>query len=303
MLLAVAAFLCLLEVGARFAAPYLDRDRGHIHDFPRIAEELNQGEHPQILFLGNSLTLHGLDKEIVKTELIELGINQPTIDWTVPVGTDVTDWIYIFEQYFEEENEIPDVIIVGFVRHHARDHKPTKRLRRLGRHFLSFADIKECFEYDVLTFEDRAEVLLSNMSSVYGDQPNYRETVLGELLPGFWGAEKRFNHSMEQRQEAMSQGKDAPQPTFTRISRLAQKFKKSGCQGIFVAMPLPEPWDTDPEVEAAVKSKGMAYVDARNLEGLTAEDFPDGYHMGERAKELYSHFIAKEIANQLRKKK
>lgn len=303
VLVAVATFLLVLEVGARFAAPFLDRDRGHIHDFPAIADELSRGEYPRILFLGNSLTLHGLDKDMVRDDLIEAGFAQPTIGWTVPVGTDATDWIYLFDQYFKDENQIPDIVIVGYVRHHVRDHKPTKRLRRLGRHFLSLSDMKECFDHDVVTFEARAEVLLSNVSSLYGDQPNYRETALGELLPGFWGAEKRFNRSLEQRQEALSQGKDAPAPTFTRISRLSQKLKESGCLGIFVAMPLPEPWDTDPEVEAAVKASGMAYVDARAIEGLTAKDFPDGYHMGERAKEFYSHFIAKRIAEQLEKKK
>jgi hypothetical protein len=280
----------------------LNYDREHIHNLPEISRRLHQVPGARVLFLGNSLTRHGVSVDKVREELAYRGV-EPAIERTVPVGTDVTDWIYAYKRFFGNVDQAPDIVIVGFVRHHVRDLKPPKRLRRLGRHFLDLQDAPECFALDLHRFDTCAEVLLSRYWASYGDQLLYREGALYAILPGFQASERRFNHILERNQErtaALKNNGKPPEHTFDRIRRLAGLLKETGAHGIFVAMPLPHIWEPDPQVRQAVTSMGMTYVDARKLEGITSEDFPDGYHMGEKAKTAYSRLIAKHLADRLK---
>ncbi|MCP4375439.1 MAG: hypothetical protein GY794_04605 [bacterium] len=298
VLAVVLVVLGVCECWARLAASGLDYDRAHIAEFPAISRKLHQSESPRVLFLGNSLTMHGVVLDEVRAELDRRGV-QCTIDRTVPVATDVTDWIYLYERYFRNVDQTPDIVVVGFVRHHVKDLKPPKRLRRLGRHFLALSDMPECFAMDIPGFDERAELLLSRYSALFGDQLIYRENVLYSLLPDFKASEKRLNRILTRVQETAAKDQEQTPPTFERIGRLAKLVKDTGARGVFVAMPLPDIWDTDPQVEQAIKEMGMTYIDARKIDGITPEDFPDGYHMGEKAKLIYSRFIAARLAEQL----
>jgi len=294
--------VAICECGARIAASGLDYDRAHIAEFPEISDRLDASPAPRILFLGNSLMRHGVVLDEVRAELARLGIEKCTVERVVPVGTDVTDWIYIYKRFFSNPGRTPDIVVIGFVRHHTVDLKPPKRLRRLGRHFLDLADAPDCFARDVPNFDDRAALLLSRYWATFGDQLIYRERVLSSVLPGFKASEKRLNRILSRRKEALAarSGRDAPAPTFERMRRLAEMFKETGAHGIFAAMPLPHIWEPYPQVERTIEDAGMTYIDARKIDGVGPDDFPDGYHMGEKAKVIYSRFIAAELAERIR---
>ena len=304
VIVAVLAVLGVCECVARLAGRTLDWDREHIYEFPAISRRLHESEGPRVLLLGNSLTLHGVCADELQAELELLGYGDCTVEKVVPVGTDVTDWIYVYRRFFANVEQCPDIVVVGFARHHVRDLKPPKRLRRLGRHFLDLSDATECFEHDVLPFEERAALLMSRALALYGDQLCHRETALYWMLPGFKNGERKLNRDMEQRKEAAAQAKrngaEPPEPTFDRMRRLANLFKETGAGGLFVAMPLPDVWETDPQVEQIAVEAGMTYVDARKLSGVGSGDFPDGYHMGEEAKLVYSRFLAARIVERIR---
>jgi hypothetical protein len=303
VLAVVVAVLAVCECGARLAADHLDYDREHISQFPAISRKLHQAKRPRVLFFGNSLTMHGVSLDEVRAELARMGMGEPcTIDRFVPVGTDVTDWIYIYERFFRNVDQAPDIVIVGFAGHHMRDLKPPKRLRRLGGRFLDMRDAPECFSRDVTRFDDRVEVLLSRGSSVFGDQLIYREAALYGILPWFQASERRLNSILTVSKEAAAAKPNAtprPKPTFERVRRLARLLKDTGARGVFVAMPLPHVWDADPEVQRIVEEMGMTFIDARKVDGITADDFPDGYHMGPKANGVYSRFMAARLAEQL----
>jgi len=298
------AVVAIFEITARFVGSDLNWDRAHIYKIPEISRRLNDTDSESVLFMGNSLTLHGVETDDVIDELKTRGISDVVVDRVIPVGTDVTDWIYIYRTFFSNVDQCPDVVVVGFVRHHMQDLKPPKRLRRLGRHFLSFANEMEIFSEDIQDFDDRAEVVLSQISACFGDQPLYNEGALYSLLPHYSYGEKRINHLLNKVHERIAlrrlDGADPPPPTFRRVERLAKIFKDSGTHAIFVAMPLPEHWEMDPEVEKLVRDSGMTFIDARKVEGIETEDFPDGYHMGDRARGIFSRFIAGKIAEHLK---
>ncbi|MFT7619631.1 MAG: hypothetical protein ACI97A_003287 [Planctomycetota bacterium] len=292
-------FLLLCELAAQLGAKHLNRDRMHIHELPAIAKRLHESAGPKILILGNSLSLHGVSSEIMQTQMKADGIHDATVEFAVPVGTDSMDWLYLYRRYFLNPELIPDVVVIGYVRHHVVDLVPPKRIRRLGRHFLDVVDAKKMFNDSVPKFETQVELLLSNLSAAYGDQPEYRDLALGEVLPNFSKSERRINKVLEDKQIALV-GDVTTGKKFEHIEDLAKILKATGTHGIFIPMALPEPWETDPEVEQIITELGMTYLDARNLESLTPEDFPDGYHMGERAKELYSRFLGKHVVSQLK---
>jgi len=290
----VLAVVAIFEIAARFMADDLSDDRAHIHGIPEISRRLDEAPGRCVLFLGNSLSLHGVDAALVAESLKDV-----TVDRVIPVGTDVTDWIYIYRRYFGNVDRNPDVVVVGFVRHHVRDLKPPKRIRRLGRHFLSFDNEMEIFTEDVHDYDDRAELVLSQVSSCFGDQLFYNEWVLAELLPWYHRCTKRLNWMLDRVQKRIAKqrlaGRPPPAPTFDRVARLAKIFRENGTRGVFVAMPLPEVWEMDPEVQKAVEAEGMTFVDARAIGGMVETDFSDGYHMGESGREKFSRFIAKII--------
>ena len=300
VLAVVAAVLALCECAARLAADYLDYDRVHIAQFPNISRDLHESKGTRVLFFGNSLTMHGVRLDKVRAELTRRGAGDScTVDRFVPVGTDITDWIYIYERFFRNVDQVPEIVIVGFAGHQMRDLKPPKRLRRLGGRFLDMHDVPECFSIDVLNYEDQAEVLLSRGSSMFGDQLIYREGALYGLLPSFQASERRLNHILARRKDAQAVG-GPEKPTFTRVKRLAKLLKDTGARGMFIAMPLTYVWDADPEVQQIVEEMGMIYIDARKIDGITPDDFPDGYHMGEKANGVYSRFVAAKLAEQLK---
>jgi len=301
VLAAVAVVVAIFECGARIAASGLDYDRAHIAKFPEISKRLDESPGPRILFLGNSLMRHGVVLDEVRAELRRLGVERFTVERVVPVGTDVTDWLYIYKRFFINSDRTPDIVVLGFVRHHTVDLKPPKRLRRLGRHFLDLRDAPECFAHDVRGFDDQAALLASRYWATFGDQLIYRERTLYALLPGFQSSEKRLNRILTRRKEAAAarNSRPAPEPTFERLDRLAELLKDSGADGIFAAMPLPHIWAPYPQVQKTVESRGMTYVDARKIDGVGPDDFPDGYHMGENAKIVYSRFIAARLAERI----
>jgi hypothetical protein len=77
-------------------------------------------------------------------------------------------------------------------------------------------------------------------------------------------------------------------------------WRAQGIEVALVAMPVPSGYEIDPEVVRKAQSAGVKLIDARLMSSLTPADFPDGYHMGSRAAESYTRFVAERVADTLR---
>lgn len=293
----IAAVLCVLaacELAVRIASPYLDSDRIHIAEFPDISKKLAQSTSPRVLFLGNSLTRSGVDMDIVREELVRRGQNNASIAKIVPVGTVVTDWHYIFEKYFSDVDQCPDIVVIGFVRHHIPDSRDLK-CRRLGRYFCEVNHLAEIFEYDVAALSKRTEVLLSRFWATYGEQSLVQERIYDSFIPNYRSATRKINKLLLADEEKKNEHLENPKRTYHRLKRIAELLKKNNTHGIFVAMPLPDVWELDADVAKTVRQCGMTFIDGRKIPGMKNEDFRDGYHLGQNGAKIYSQFIAGKI--------
>ncbi|BDS05785.1 hypothetical protein NT6N_08250 [Oceaniferula spumae] len=312
VVMVVLAFVLVLELIARIIAPVLDFDRENIFAFPKVIENLeekaDQSGNPKVVFFGNSLMLHGLDQELVQSEL-EV-IDGPEIESAkvTPVGTAMLDWVYLYRRYFTDTDSHPDYLVVGFVAHHIHDQEAIK-LRRLSRHFVAGEDLPVLWETDLQDFHSISQSVLCHVSALEGDQPEHQLGILQTLIADYKAGLNRNNRLVADGRKRKQQfaiekdpGKAVPtddQESYDRMKRFIAEAIKHGVKIFFVPMPQPEVWDFNPEAQKIIEAEGMTVLDARRIPGMTPEDFSDGYHLGETGKVKFSEWMAGQLKDQM----
>jgi len=303
---AIVVFICILEIIARLIAPHLDYDRENIFRFPKdisqLEEEAKQSAEPRVVFFGNSLMLHGLDEAIFHEESKKIGSPEVKSCKITPVGTAMLDWVYLYRRYFEKKSSAPEVLVVGFVRHHIYDQEPIK-LRRLSRHFVKTPDLPVLWNTDLDNFHQKVQSTLCHFSALEGDQTEYPLGILYTVVPDYKAGLKRNNrlvaaeHERKAKALAKKEGRPfgEPESTFERMTRFIHFAKAQGVQLVFVPMPQPDVWDFNPKAAQIIKDNGGVILDARRIPGMTEADFSDGYHLGETGKEKFSRWIAHQM--------
>ncbi|MBK1790824.1 hypothetical protein [Persicirhabdus sediminis] len=301
----VVIFVLVLEIVARFLAPHLDYDRKHIHAFDQTLSQLEsdalESGAPRVVFFGNSLMMHGLKPEILHDELDRLGGLDIETAKITPVGTAMLDWVYLYQRYFEGPEKHPDVLVVGFVRHHIYDQEPIK-LRRLSRHFVASQDLPELWQTDLPDFHSIVQSSLCSVSALCGDQELHQRSILYCAVPDYSAGVKRNNRivSAAKKRHAQQMGAAAPPTdTFQRMERFITACKERGVKLYFVPMPQPKVWPFNPAAAEVIENHGMQVLDARQIEGMDAEDFSDGYHLGESGGEKFSRWLAGQLKDEL----
>lgn len=302
----VVVFLITLEIIARVMAPTLDYDREHIHAFPDIIAEADQkaeeSQKPSIIFFGNSLMMHGLDEDILHGELKKQEGPEVVSTKITPVGTAMLDWVYLYKRYFESTNQHPDMLVVGFVAHHIHDQEPIK-LRRLSRHFVAKDNFPELWTKDLGDFHRIAQSTLCNISALEGDQPEHQLSLLSGIISHYKPGLNKNNELVRaaaERRAAKNPSTSTQKQTFQRMERFIETCKKHGVEVWFVPMPQPDHWNLHPEAVALAERHGMKVVDARAINGMTEEDFSDGYHLGESGTDKFTHWMAGQVKKHLK---
>ena len=304
---AVVIFICILEIIARVIAPNLDYDRTNIHAFPETITKLQhraeKSGKQRIVFFGNSLMMHGLNEELFHQELTKVGGSEVETTKITPVGTAMLDWVYLYRRYFAEESSRPDVLIVGFVRHHIHDQEAIK-LRRLSRHFVADQDLPTLWKNDLGSFHEEVQSTLCHFSAFEGDQPEYPLGILYTMVPDYQRGVKKNNrlvaadHERKAKAKAKKEGLalGEPEESYGRMTRFIERCQADGVKIIFVPMPQPHVWDFNPEAVKIIQDHGESIFDAREIDGMTDEDFSDGYHLGETGAEKFSRWLAHQIS-------
>jgi len=307
VVMVVIAFILSLELIARIIAPVLDYDRENIYAFPetiaQLKEDANTSGKQKVVFFGNSLMLHGLDQTLVKDELKNM--ESPAIESAkvTPVGTAMLDWVYLYRRYFTDKNSHPDILVVGFVGHHIHDQEAIK-LRRLARHFVAVQDLPLLWDKDLKDFHNITQSILCNVSALEGDQPEHQLGILQTLVADYRKGLNRNNNLVSAWKQRLAKDSDAPndkettyepEETYQRMQRFIAECREHNVKVYFVPMPQPEIWDFNPEAQRIIEAEGMSVLDARDIEGMTPEDFSDGYHLGETGNEKFSKWMAAQL--------
>ena len=304
VLLVLAVFICALEIVSRILAPTLDYDRKHIHNFPEIAKKLQKNESikPKVLFLGNSLVMHGLDLEFTQNKFDKKDLL--TTSKITPVGTAITDWTYLFKRYFPAETEQPDVVIMGFVGHHISDDY-TLKIRRLGRHFVAQKNLPELWSTELHDIHRCTQTSLAHYSSLMGDQPEHQLYILDFLIPHYKSGVRLNNDIVDAANQRRAENNAEPSssapatPSFARIKRFSDMMKERGVELWFVPMPQPEHYSLPDGCEEFIKECGIHFRDARSIPTMGESDFSDGYHLGETGKVKFTTWIHSQLNQHL----
>lgn len=304
---AVVTFIIVLEIIARIIAPDLDYDRKNIHAYPDTITDLGQraekSGNPRVVFFGNSLMMHGLDENIYHEEMESVGGPKFETTKITPVGTAMLDWVYLYRRYFESEESHPDIIVVGFVRHHIHDQEAIK-LRRLSRHFVARRDLPVLWQTDLENFHQVTQSSLCNISALEGDQPEHQLGILYSSVWDYQRGVKKNNRLVAADKErkaaiiAKASGNTPtgePEETYGRMERFIKQCQAHDVKIIFVPMPQPHVWNFNPKALELANQYGANTLDARKIEGMTNEDFSDGYHLGETGNEKFSRWLARKM--------
>lgn len=292
VVLLVLAGLGLLEVGMRGIEARLSKDVAHLRAFPEIAESLEDETAPtdlKVLFLGNSLTRHGVAPEVFREEVGSQGVAIATA-CVHPDNTALADWYYAYLNFFEREDRLPDVLIIGFEGGHLRD-APTRHPNRLARYYDCRTDNRDdLVRFDLPTFEDRAAFLLAGHSAMYSNRDRIERRVLDLLIPGYRDGIQQLNHYQVSETE-----RRAPTPQYDRLRKLIEHTKRAGVDLILAAMPIADPYQLDAELLEVVAETGTRLIDCRNVPGMVPDMFPDGIHMTAEASQIYSSYLAHQL--------
>ena len=94
------ALLLVVEAGMRRLEPYLSADVEHIQNIPKIVGRFDQTGH-DLLFLGSSMTRHGVDAAALEPVLAAQGVAPGTfsLSFIYPDASDILDWTYVYHHY------------------------------------------------------------------------------------------------------------------------------------------------------------------------------------------------------------
>lgn len=286
VLAALVCFLAGLELIARMISESLDDDRAHIAQFDELVGELGEKKGA---VLGNSLLLHGLNLEQFAQESPDFSTIRVT-----PVSSAVLDWGHLYERYFLKGEELPEHLFVGFVAHHVDDSEPAK-LRRLSRHFVSTGSLSQLWERERFDLHQRVQSGLSHVSALIGDQPAHRERVLDYFID-WYRLGLRTNQDWVTGKVESSVER---QSSFERMTRFVDMVQAGGTRLWIIPLSQPEYWELNSGLLELIEKKGVGLMDARSIPGMTADDFSDGYHLGESGAEKFTKWFAKEISEKI----
>ena len=286
VLAVLVCFLAGLELIARMISESLDDDRAHIAQFDELVGELGEKKGA---VLGNSLLLHGLNLEQFAQESPDFSTIRVT-----PVSSAVLDWGHLYERYFLKGEELPEHLFVGFVAHHVDDSEPAK-LRRLSRHFVSTGSLSQLWERERFDPHQRVQSGLSHVSALIGDQPAHRERVLDYFID-WYRLGLRTNQDWVTGEVESSIER---QSSFERMTRFIDMVQAGGTRLWIIPLSQPEYWELNSGLLELLEKKGVGLMDARFIPGMTADDFSDGYHLGESGAEKFTKWFAKEISEKI----
>ncbi len=289
VLLVVAGLFLLLEILIRIGGESLSKDIAHLRSFPRIAQEMAEFDADQgvrILFLGNSLTRHGVDQNaFAEVAEQDFGIAVQSVKMN-PDNTDLADWFYAYRTFFSKPGINPDVLIIGFEGVHLRD-APSRHPDRLAQYYCTWSDWPDLCKYDLKTFEDRIYFILCRFSAAFGNRDRIQKRVLDKLIPDYRTGMDELNQRRNQNNK-----KKQVVAEYEKLKELISIADQQGTKIILAAMPVPEEYEFDPGFLEVVNSSSAILIDCRKVEEITLPMFFDGLHMDKQAAKLYSSELA-----------
>jgi len=269
-----------------------------LRSFPRLVDDLFQGDPPRIAFIGNSRTQAGILPSVVQERLQTHGIGS-TVGKLSYHGTGLSDYYYICQTYLVDADRVPDVVVINFML--PRDNVGLA-LRLAGRYWSAGPTLPEMAEQDLAEFDDAATMLVARYWSSYRAQRQLKGKMLGKFVPRYEASVLHMTHTQLDAAEARRDAEAAlkarqifQEELRLRLGRLAALSRERGFGLVLMAMPMDYVWKLEDDVQALL-GPDAAFRDYREAPGLATPQFRDHAHMNEAGALIYSTFVADQFA-------
>ncbi len=298
---AVAMALLATELVFRPLETFLSLDVAHIRSIPEVADAVSKprGEGvKRVLFMGNSLTRSGVDDGKFVESMGGKGIGVSTF-FIYPDGSSITPWTYLYRDQFVRRGISPDVLVVGFGRSHLRDGPTDPSVLAL---YAGGGDVGRVLTEEVANIDAGIAFLFAKGSVAFAHRNRVQPRVFSEVLPYYQEAFTEINAlRMAEARRSMPKGSEEAGETYSRLEEFLALAAGQEMAVVFVALPTAEPYPLSGKVEALIRTRGAKLLDFRGLPGIGADDFPDGYHLGERGAALLTEALVEGLRNLLRR--
>ena len=293
MLLALCLAFGVAEAGARRYAHRRAHDLASYRDIGSAdgrAVALRRVPGVRLALVGNSVTEVGVDLPRFDREASS-ALGEPVhTGMFVMSGTAAPEWYFIIKRFLCAPRMDPDLI--GIVFFHTN--LEAESMRDVGRLASYVAGLRDVPDYWRLDPGSAPEFVASCCSTLFAMRRVTREHVLGHI-PGYYRYEMARNSiAYAQAQPATDQSEGAR--SHHALRTLLNECRRQHLRVCFVAYPLPDRWEVNPETLRIIRDSGMLYADMRDLPGLTRADYRDGTHLRERGRQIFTAALARRLA-------
>ncbi len=292
-ILVVVLGLLFVEVAVRLAGERLSGDVVHIEKIGEIAGDLAQAEGFRILFVGNSLIGDGLDSERLESILAESLRIPVRVAKIRPDGTSPLEWYYLIDRHVFDPGARPDVLVIAFGPGHLFDRSGNQAVLRLAAHHVAWDQVGEVFAEDLEGFDAGAQFVLARVSRAYALRDRVQPRVLDQVIPGYQDLAPLI---LRDRPTGAEVDAGQEQRGTRLLERILGRAQREGVPVLFVAMPSGPGWVVDPGVERLIREHSLGLLDLNEELPLPPERFPDGQHLDDVGRRIFTDSLASSIA-------
>lgn len=274
----------------RAVQPRLSANIAHLLGQPANAARLRGHPGRKILLIGNSLTRNAVNPN-------ELAASYPQgsnarVFTLLGDATSAIHWDCGFRRFYLHTSCIPDELLIGTGPAHLRD--VPGDASRLGAYFVANEDIPQILANDLPRWDEKCEFFLARFSTLHAARGRIKQHVFGRLIPHYFDIEQWIN---SQRDGALlRRGKAMTDKTsFHHLQQLLQECRRAGVKASFFSVPLPAPYEVPAEAIRLITAAGGRWLPLADSPGLTAKNFPDGYHLDPAGASIFTQGLIKAL--------
>lgn len=244
--------------------------------------------HPPatVLFLGNSLTRDGVRIDVIEQDQGWRDDGMPNVFAIALADTTIIDWYCLFDRYFYRPRATPDVLILGYAGRQVDDSSAVQPSRLAL--YAGWGQIPELFKFDLPRLGDRAEYLLCMASRCFAYRDRIRNRLLQRIIPAYGETAGEINANLRVK------GGEAPR-SYERLRRLLRLCRDSDTLPVLMTVATPGSDSVDPALPLLVQQYGGVMLDLHEVQGLTRQDYSDGYHLNGNGAITYSRALARRM--------
>jgi hypothetical protein len=244
---------------------------------------LRRGPKPNILLLGNSLLLEGLDYERIQKDMApETGVTRFVIE-----GTLYYDWFYAIRRLLAEGSR-PDLLVLcmsplQFVQNNVPNDYA-------GFYMFQVRDIPELSRAAHFGLTKASSLIFAHYSLFYAGRNNLRNFILNRTYPAYG----EFLHGIR-----TAPGQYPPAEDFQRLAQQRLRALNEEClrYGVPFTFLTPPAVSTQGELEMQEAGRQVGTSVLTPIPGgtLAPEMFSDGFHLNGRGAKVFTEALERQL--------